>query len=116
MALITAYCLKRYLQYLLSYGPEDYRKHRELQTCIINHVQAICSAFPEMRRILRDLVSVDGQLMPPANYKLQDVWPAPRFVKLTILWRMGGVNNILGLAPPPLIAASLQPPPAKGGK
>ena len=114
MAVNAAESLRNFLEYMLAHGPEDFNEHRRLQSRVVDYVQKICSLYPEMRLVLRELVTVNGQLLPPANYELDNVWPAPLIVKLAILWLDGEVRNILGLEPPPLCPVGSLPPPVRG--
>ena len=106
MALHAGYHLLTYMDYILSFGPENYQKHIALLRQVVETVQNACCAFPEMRPALRQLVTANGQLLPPRNYYLGDCSAGPRCLKLATLWLEGGSRNWLGLPRPPPIPAS----------
>ena len=60
MAVYAAQSLRDFLEYMLVHGPEDYNEHRPLQSRVVDYVQRICSLYPEMRLVLREVVTVNG--------------------------------------------------------
>ena len=114
-AIYAGQCLATYLDYVLSFGPENFEEHHRLQEEVVATVMNVCVMHPEMRSPLRHLVTARGELQPPRNYTLYDSTGAPRSIKLATIWLMGGSRNWLGLPKPDPLPES-ERPKFKGAK